>query len=382
MSPARYKGAHGGRGSAKSHWFASHLVERCVRKPSLRAVCIREIQKSLDQSVKRLLEDKIIKHGASAYFDVKKTHVDVKGGGIILFQGMQNHTADSIKSLEGYEVAWVEEAQTLSQTSLDLLRPTIRADGSEIWASWNPRFATDPIDHFLRHEKPEEAVVIEANFSDNPWFPDVLRREMEYDKRRDPDKYAHIWLGQYRRNSEAAVFRNWRIDEFDAPAGVNFLMGGDWGFSVDPSALVRFWIDDEQRRIYIDYEAYEVGCELDDLPALFDKVPLSRKVKIRADSSRPETISFMNKRGFRIEPSIKGTGSVEDGIEFLKSYDIIVHSRCKHTIDELTLHSFKIDRVTGKPTTVLEDAKNHTIDCLRYGSEDHRRAKRGMLSAL
>ena len=131
---------------------------------------------------------------------------------------MQNHTADSIKSLEGFDRAWVEEAQSLSQRSLDLLRPTIRKPGSELWFTWNPRLASDPIDQLLRGERPPpDAVVIEVNWQQNPWFPDVLRAEMEYDKRRDPDKYLHVWQGDYVRNSERRVFKNWRVEEFDAP---------------------------------------------------------------------------------------------------------------------------------------------------------------------
>ena len=375
LQPARYKGAWGGRGSGKSHGVAEMVIEAHVMDQKRRTVCVREVQKSLNQSVKRLLETKIQSMNAGAYFDVQESCIkSVNGDGIILFQGMQNHTADSIKSLEGMDCAWVEEAQSMSQRSLDLLRPTIRKPGSELWFTWNPGESTDPVDVLLRGENPPpNAVVIPVNFVDNPWFPDVLREEMEYDKRRDPDKYAHVWLGEYVRNSEARVFKNWSIEEFEAPSGAVFRLGADWGFSVDPTTLIRCHIDG--RRLYIGHEAYMVGCEITDTPALFMTVPESEKWPITADSARPETISHMRKNGFpKIMPAVKGPKSLEEGVEWLKSFDIIVHPRCIHTIDELTLYSYKTDPLTGKVLPVLEDKKNHVIDALRYACEGARRA--------
>jgi len=375
LQPARYKGAWGGRGSGKSHGVAEMVIEAHVMDQKRRTVCVREVQKSLNQSVKRLLETKIQSMNAGAYFDVQESCIkSVNGDGIILFQGMQNHTADSIKSLEGMDCAWVEEAQSMSQRSLDLLRPTIRKPGSELWFTWNPGEATDPVDVLLRGASPPpNSVIIPVNFTDNPWFPDVLREEMEYDRKRDPDKYAHVWLGEYVRNSEARVFKNWRIEEFEAPRDAVHRLGADWGFAVDPTTLVRCHIIG--RTLYIDYEAYMVGCEITATPELFMTVPESEKWPITADSARPETISHMRKNGFpKIMPAVKGPKSVEDGIEWLKSFDIVVHPRCTHTIDELTLYSFKTDSLTGKVMPVLEDKKNHVIDALRYACEGARRA--------
>ena len=336
---------------------------------------MRENQKSLDQSVKKLLEMKIQKMNVGAYFEIQDAKIKSRNGGIIIFQGMQSFTAESIKSLEGYDVAWVEEAQSLSQKSLDLLRPTIRTDGSELWFSWNPNLPTDPVDVLLRSEiTPPGAVVIQANYRDNPWFPDVLQKEMEYDRSRDPDKYAHVWLGEYQRNSEARVFRNWVVEEFEARPGTVFRLGADWGFSVDPSVLVRCYIDGN--RLYVDYEAYQVGCEIVNLPELFMSVPEAEKWPITADSARPETISYMKSHGFpRILPAIKGAKSLEEGVEFLKSFDIVVHPRCQHLIDELTMYSYKTDPLTGRILPLLEDKDNHVVDSLRYALEGARRAK-------
>lgn len=387
LRPARYKGAHGGRGSGKSHFFAELLIESALLRAGLRAVCIREIQKSLEQSVKRLLEDKIQALGVGSMFEVLDREIRTPAGGLIIFQGMQNHTAESIKSLEGYEIAWVEEAQSLSQRSLDLLRPTIRAPGSEIWFSWNPNLPSDPVDAFLcGGSPPPGAIVRQVNWQDNPFFPDVLREEKDYDRRRDPDKYQHIWGGGYQRNSEARVFRNWREEAFETPADARFYFGADWGFSVDPTVLVRAFV--VGRTLYVDREVYKVGCEIDRTPALFDGLDpanpgMARKWPITADSARPETISYVQRHGYpRVKPAIKGQGSVEDGIEFLKSHDIVVHPRCRHTIDELTLYSFKTDKLTGEVLPVLEDKKNHVIDALRYSVEGLRRGIYRMLEVV
>jgi phage terminase large subunit len=227
----------------------------------------------------------------------------------------------------------------------------------------------------LRGDKvPPGSVIVEVNFDDNPWFPDVLRDEMEYDRDRDPDKYAHVWRGQYVKNSSTRVFKNWMVEEFDAPADAIHRLGADWGYAVDPTVLVRCHIIG--RKLYIDYEAYMVGCEIVNTPDLFMTVPESEKWPITADSSRPETIAHMRKNGFpKIMPAVKGAKSVEEGIEWLKSYDIIVHPRCTHTIDELTMYSYKTDPMTGKILPILEDKKNHVIDSLRYACEGARRAQ-------
>ena len=372
LAPARYKGAHGGRGSGKSHFFAELLVTRCLAKKT-DAVCVREIQKSLKQSVKKLIEGKIAAMGVSDRFEVLEAEIRCPHGGLIIFQGMQNHTADSIKSLEDYDVAWVEEAQSLSERSLTLLRPTIRKPGSELWFSWNPNKETDPVDALLRVSAPADAIVVKANYSDNPWLPDELKAELEYDRRRDPEKYAHVWLGEYQRNSEARVFKNWTVEEFEAPTDAVHRFGADWGFAIDPTVLVRCHI--VGRKLFVDYEAYMVGCEIDNTPALFDSIPESRRYLITADSARPETVSYMQRNGFpKIVPAIKGAGSVEDGVEFLKNYDIVVHPRCQHVVDELTLYSYKVDKLTGAVLGQLADKDNHCLDALRYACEGARRA--------
>ncbi|MAC32216.1 MAG: PBSX family phage terminase large subunit [Haliea sp.] len=206
LQPSRYKGAHGGRGSGKSHFFGGLVVERCLMEPGLRVVCIREVQKSLKESAKKLIEDKIQEYGVGHLFAVLDNEIRTPGGGLIIFQGMQDHTSESIKSLEGFDIAWVEEAQTISKRSLQLLRPTIRAEGSELWFSWNPRHESDPVDVLLRTNPPTDAIVVRANWNDNPWFPAVLEAERQDCLRDEPEQYDHIWDGGYVTVAEGAYF--------------------------------------------------------------------------------------------------------------------------------------------------------------------------------
>lgn len=378
LSPNRYKGAFGGRASAKSWFFAGYLLQRAIQQPGFRAVCIREVQLSLVQSVKRLLEDLIRKYQVSSLFHVTNTHLVTPGDGVIIFQGMSQATEESIKSLEGFDVAWVEEAQALSQRSLDLLRPTIRRQRSELWFSWNPRFPSDPVDALFRKpvKNPSNLtryITVRVSYKDNPWLSEEIQREIAWDQERDPEKYAHIWLGEYERHAESRVFRNWRIEAFESPSDAAFLFGGDWGYAIDPTVLVRGFIrPQEPRRLYIDQEAYRVGCEIDQTPALFDTIEqgMARAWAIVTDSARPDTISYMQRHGYpRVTGAKKGPKSIEDGIEFLKSYDLIVHPRCQHVIDELTLYSFKTHPLTGEIIPQLQDKDNHVIDSLRYMTE-------------
>jgi len=215
LAPARYKGAWGGRGSGKSHFFAGAMVEDSVCEPGenggqgLLSVCIREVQRDLSQSSKLLLEQKLRDFGLgeSDGFKVYHDRIATPGDGLIIFKGMKDYTAESIKSLEGFKRAWWEEAQVASATSLSLLRPTIRAANSELWFSWNARRRTDAVDILLRgQELPTGAVVVEANWRDNPWFTGVLEQERQDCLRTDPDEYDHIWEGGYITFAKGAYY--------------------------------------------------------------------------------------------------------------------------------------------------------------------------------
>lgn len=373
--PSRYKVMRGGRGSAKSRTAATALLLQACESPH-RVLCAREIQKSIKDSVKRLLDDEIERLGLSSFYESTENEIRGKNGSLFIFAGLRGNSA-SVKSMEGITRCWVEEAQTISQSSLNDLVPTIRAEGSEIWFTYNPKFETDPVDvMFKADELPPSTILLHVNWQDNPWFPDVLRSEMEYDKRRDMDKYLHIWEGQYQTSSESRVFKNWTVEEFDVNPEWIMRQGADWGFSVDPSVLVQCSI--VGRKLYVPYEAYMVGCEIDALPNLFLTVPGAEKWVITADSARPETISYMQKHGFpKVMAAVKGARSLEEGVQFLQSFDIVVHPRCKHLIDELTLYSYKRDKLTDLVLPMLEDKDNHVIDALRYACEAARRTTRG-----
>jgi len=392
LAPARYKGARGGRGSGKSHFFAELSVEEMVTDAALRFVCIREFQKSLKFSAKALIEAKIRALGVSPLFTVLETEIRRNGGtGVMIFAGMQDHTADSIKSLEGFDRAWVEEAQNLSARSLKLLRPTIRKPGSELWFSWNPDDETDPVDQLFMQERPAGAVCVHANFNDNPFCPDTLREEARESQRRDLDDYAHVWLGGYNKKSKAKILADrCVVDDFTpiteaalvAAHGADWekakpelrgtlwdgpYHGVDWGFSQDPTTHVRCWL--HARRLYIERESYEIGLELDETPAQWrEDVPGAERYVVRADSARPESISYMRRHGFpQITGVEKWSGSVEDGIAHLRQYErIVIHARCAHAAEEARLYSYKVDRHTGDVLPDVVDAHNHIWDAVRY----------------
>lgn len=374
--PARFKGLHGGRGSGKSHCFAGLAVLRCASIAGCRIVCVREVQRSIADSVKQLIEDKISALGLGGFFKITETEIVGRNGSRIIFRGMQNHTAASIKSLEGFHVAWVEEAQTISQKSLDLLIPTIRESGSELWFSWNPESPSDPVDQLLRVDPPDGAIIVEANYDQNPWFPDELRADMERDKKRDPAKWAHIWGGEYWGRSEARVFRNWRKGKVEPPDNVVWFYGVDWGFSVDPTAALRCCVID-QRTLYVDAEVYEVGVPNERLPVLLGSLPDAALWPMRGDNARPETIDYVRRHGLpKLRAARKGKGSVEHGIMFLQGMDIVVHPDCVNLLNEMGSYCYKTDKQTGEILPAVEDANNHLIDALRYAVEGlHRRGK-------
>lgn len=268
LKPARYKGAYGGRGGAKSHFFAELLIERCYMQRT-RAACIREVQNSLKESVRQLLIDKIAKFGLESEFEVLEAEIRAPHGGLIIFRGMQSYNAETIKSLEGYDIAWVEEAQTLSDRSLRMLRPTIRNEDSEIWFSWNPRHETDPVDQFLRGEgKPSNAIVVQVNWDDNPWFPDVLRQEMEHDYAVDREMAEHVWGGGYERITEGSYYarliadaeKEGRVGSF--PYNPAWPVKTAWDIGVDDYTAIWFFQDNGRQVYAIDYyEASGEGAE-------------------------------------------------------------------------------------------------------------------------
>ena len=365
---ARYKVAYGGRGSAKSWSVARVLCLLAASKP-VRILCARELQSSIRDSVHRLLADQIEALNLSARLEIQNAEIRGVNGSLFIFEGLRHNTT-KIKSMEGIDICWVEEAERVSEESWKILVPTIRKPSSEIWVTFNPEQETDPTYTRFVKNPPPDAIVRKVNHDQNPWFPIELRKEMEYDYRVDPDSAAHIWGGECKKIGDAQVLKGkWVIDDFTPEADWNGpYYGADWGFSQDPTTLVRMWI--HKRNLYIEYEAYGVGVEITETPALFDNVPGSRNHTIRADSARPETISYMKRQGFNIMAAKKGPGSVEDGIAHLRGYEkIVIHPRCKYAAQEARLYSYKVDKLTGDILPILLDANNHIIDAVRYGLE-------------
>jgi phage terminase large subunit len=367
---SRYKVAWGGRGSGKSWAIARVLIARAYTE-KLRILCVREFQSSIADSVLRLLADQIQSHGLLPFFDIQKTSIVCKTtGSEFIFKGLR-HNVQEIKSLEGVDAVWCEESQSVSEESWQVLIPTIRKDGSEFYISFNPYLETDPTyKRFILNEQFTARYgrfVVKTGWKDNPGFPRELDEERRFMLATDPDAYEWVYGGHCLTVSEAIIFRGrtW-VEAFDTPEDARFFHGCDWGFSQDPTVLIRCFIKDET--LYIDQEAWGVGVELDHLPSFFDRVPTARDWPVFADNSRPETISYMNRHGFPgVKPADKWPGCVEDGIAHLKGFKrIVIHERCPHTAQEFRLYSFKKDARTGDVLPVVLGKNDHAPDAVRY----------------
>lgn len=514
---ARYKIIYGGRGSGKS-WAAARCLIVLALQSKIRILCTRQLQTSIANSVHKLLSDSIQELGLSEYFDITRDAIRCNNGSEFFFKGIQNNI-NEIKSIEGINYCWVEEAQSVSENSWEVLIPTIRKENSEIWVTFNPDREEDATFQRFVKNPPPDCITELINFYDNPWFPDVLQKEMEYCKGVDYGKYEHIWLGKTVIDTDAQIYHGkFELKEFETPEDTVFYYGADWGFACligntqittdkgivylkdikigdkvltregykkvlftqqkgfkevyeldcgygstiiatgdhriytkegwkqvkdlkdneeicviqsnllphltatekpvlksahinlrllkepqevfditvengeyfangmlvhncDPTAVVRCFIKDQC--LYIDYESGGVGVEFEELPALFNKIPGINKWEIRCDSARPETISYMSRHGFRTVACPKWKGSVEDGIEYIRSFRrIYIHPRCKHTYEEFKFYSYKQDKNTGDILPVVLDKDNHYCDALRYALNPYIQKNISILSVL
>ncbi|MGJ0377345.1 PBSX family phage terminase large subunit [Aliarcobacter cryaerophilus] len=381
-TPMRYKVAWGGRGSSKSWTIARMLLLKAMQSP-IRVLCLREIQDSIKDSVHKLLKDQIELLQLEGFI-VQNDCIKHINGSEFLFKGLYTNLS-KIKSFEGVDICWIEEGESISALSWEVLDPTIRKPNSEIWISFNPRYENDVIYRNFILEKKDNAIVIKVNYNDNKYFPEVLETQRIQMQKNDPELYLHIWEGELKKNTEEIVFSNkWIIEEFEAPTTAHFYFGADWGFSSDPNTVNRMYIDSHEdygnNCLFLDYELNDrpydddkrtTSTELKDLPTFWENMPLIKKYTIKADSSRPETISHMNYNGYNVEGAIKGANSVEEGIEFIRSFDkVIIHPRCKNTIFEFGNYKFKVDARSGQVTRQIVDKNNHHIDAIRYGLED------------
>ncbi len=390
----RYKVYYGGRGGAKSTSFAMALIVKALEAKRL-ILCTRMYQSSIADSVHRLLVKCIWQMGLKDYFAIDKTTIRCRTtGSQFIFKGLA-HSIAEIRSMEDVDICWVEEAHAVVYDSWEMLIPTIRKMGSEIWVSFNPdQEDDDTYRRFVLNQAEDspsrrDDVLLEfVNWYDNPWLSNELEKERRFMLRHDPDAYDWIWEGHTRRISDAMIFKGrYVVEAFEDPEEMDRIyLGADWGFARDPSVLLRTYIVGED--LYISHEAYAVGVEIDDLPALFaggtalksgveyPGVPGARMWPIKADSARPETISYMRRQGFNIDAAEKWKGSVEDGIEHLKGFRMIhIHSRCIHMAQEARLYSYKVDKRSNAVLPVVADKHNHCWDAARYSLDGYIQAR-------
>lgn len=376
----RYRGSWGGRGSGKTRTFAKMTAVRGVMfaESGVEGVilCGREYMNSLsDSSMEEVKQAIRSEPWLDNYYEIGDNFIRAKNRKVwYVFSGLR-HNLDSIKSKARILIAWIDEAESVSEIAWSKLIPTVREEGSEVWVTWNPEIDGSATDKRFRKNPPSNAIIVEMNHGDNPWFPSVLEEERLNDQTRlDPNTYAWIWEGAYLENSDKQVLANKYVvqsfpDDLWQKAD-RLLFGADFGFAKDPNTLLRQFILNDC--LYIEYEAYGIGVELDHMPAFYDKIPESRKWPIKADSARPETISYLKRQGFNISAAKKWQGSVEDGITHLRGFkQIIIHPRCKETAKEARLYSYKTDRITGEVLPVIEDKNNHCWDASRYGLDGY-----------
>lgn len=381
---APYKVYWGGRGSAKSWAVAEALVRLAAALP-LRILCTREFQVSIKDSSHKVLKDTIARLGLQSWFTVTKESITSRVGAEFIFKGLHNNE-QGIRSTEGIDITWVEEAQTVTAASWRSLTPTVRRKrDAEIWITYNLIDESDAThQRFVVNQRPR-SIVHQVNYDSNPYFPDSLREEMETDKENDFHLYEHIWLGKPLKVSNAIILSGkYRVAEFDDEIwrqADRLHYGADFGFSQDPATLIRFFVIERPasgRILYISHEAYGTGVENDDYPEFYDDVPGSREWPIKADASQPALISHIKRKGFAISGAEKWDGSVKDGITALRGFrEIIIHPRCVHTIKEAYLWRYKVDKNIvdqyGQPQVlpIVIDAHNHCWDAVRYGLEGY-----------
>ena len=372
FEPARYHVLYGGRDSGKTTNTIIALLIKGRQKP-LRILCCREFQVSIKQSVHSALKKWIGRCNLNWFYNVTDKTITGLNGTEFMFQGIKNNT-ENIKSFDNVNICYVEEANKISQSSWDILIPTIREEGSEFFIVFNPEQESDPVyNMFVKNKRPDSIVRL-INYYDNPFLTEASKKEIEYLKNHDFKKYLHVYEGNLLDRSQSAVFNNWKIESIDDLQGWTTVYGMDFGFAQDPQALVKVNVNIDKRILYIDQEAYKVNLEIDDYIDFIKTVDGAWENYITADCARPEAISHLNRHGGHIIKSIKGPGSVLEGVNFIKNFKIIINPDCKNSIYEFTNYSHKVEKLTGliKPTE-FEDKNNHCIDAIRYSLERIRR---------
>jgi phage terminase large subunit len=377
--PHRFKILYGGRGGMKTIAIARALIILSART-KLRVLCCREFQNSIRESVHQVLKDQISELGFHDHFRVFQNEIRGVNGSEFVFIGLRA-TVHSMRSYYGFNVAWVEEAQCISELSWISLIPTIREPGSEIWMSFNPDEESDPTYQRFVINPPKNSLVIKTGWEDNPWLPTEIRDDKDQMYATDPDRADNVYGGNPRKVSKAQILAGkWVVADFEPgdPRHGEWhgpYQGIDWGFAESPTVMTRSWITGPvkslKRELWIEYEAYGVGIDNDELPNFFDQIPRARDYVTRSDCARPETISHMRRHGYpRVCGAAKWQGSVEDGLRHLRGYDrIVIHSRCPWTADQAKRYSYKVDAKTEDVLPVVVKKHDDCWDSVRYALE-------------
>lgn len=368
----RHKALYGGRGGGKSWSVATYLIAKAVAAP-LRIVCARQFQSSIRDSSKELIEKRIRDLGFADEFDITERSIRHANGSVFVFVGLERNP-DSFRSHEGADIVWIEEARTISARSLEILLPTVRAFGAELIWTWNPEQPDDPVDYFFRGpHPPADAAIAKVTYLDNKFFDQTsLPAEMNRLKEGNFERFKHVYLGEYDIRYTSKVFTNVRTGRIDIPPNCRSYVGMDFGFSTDPTALALIYVLLETRQIYIAREVYAHRVSLDQLPELIASIVHDPGDLIRADSSQPQTIDYLQSRGYGVVPARKGPGSIKSGIAFLQGFEIVIDPSCENARDEFRLYSWPTDKITGVvvPGVNPVDTNNHIVDCVRYACED------------
>lgn len=378
FDPYRYKILYGGRGSAKS-WTVARTLLLMAGRRQLRILCTREVQKSIKDSVKKLLEDQIKALKMNWFFDVMQGEIRGKNGSEILFTGLSDQTADSIKSFEGVDIVWLEEAQSISKGSMEILVPTIRKDGSEIWMTMNPELDTDPAYEYVTNP-PEGAFVCEVNWRDNPWFPPVLELERQRSKDSAPaEEYEHIWEGRTRKSIAGAIYAN-EIETLlregrarNVPYDPALAVHTVWDLGWNDSMVVMFVQRAASEVRIIDYieDSHKTldwyVAEINKRSYLYDEDFLPHDAEHKDFKTGKSTRELVEAMGRRV--SITPSVSIQEGIRAARMMFPRVwidRTKCARLIQCLQRYKRAINRQTGEPGAPLHDEFSHGADDFRY----------------
>lgn len=380
LGTMRYRGSYGGRGGGRSWQIARALLIHGMNQV-LRILCAREFQNSIKDSVHKLLCDQIDAMGLGGFYRITETSIIGINGTEFLFKGLRRDV-DGLKSTEGIDICWIEEAHRVSEHSWRTVIPTIRKKGSEIWFSFNPELETDPTYVRFVLNTPPRSIIRKVSFSDNPFLPEVLHEEEQQLLLTDPEAHAVVWGGDVWRRTDAEIFggkcvvedfespvfieaeQRWSLDGWQGP-----YYGLDFGFANDPAVCDRLWIAPGPKgpRLMVDYEEYGTKLNADDLAQKCREVPGAEEHTIFADCSRPETINELRLRGLRVVGAPKWDGSIKDGISHIRTYSqVVIHPRCKLSIGEIRMYRYKVDPLTEEVLPIIIDKHNHGWDAKRY----------------